>query len=180
MKIEFSTASLPLIVPDTYGTEFQCIIAEDMWEDFKRLMIDKAKEAIEYALQDTDFAKAKVTMGGFHSPQYYNYITDWIDFDLEFDDGILDKIKLTDDFYSYIKKNFSSYDGYFSFCPVEREEFDRAIKGEGRQDLAVAMIILYQFEKENNLQDYQQAYLDDVLEYASENGYEDYDEEVSE
>jgi len=182
MIVELDTDRCPLIIPDTYGSGFHHEISDDMWEDFKRLMVDKAKEAIEYALKFTeDFVDAKVTMGKFGSPRWYNFETDWIEFTLEFDDAVLDsiRVKADDDFFKYAKRNFSSHPGFASFYPIEKDEFTKALNGNGRDDLAVAMIILYQFEKENNLGNYHQAYLDDVWEYASGNGYT-IDEEVSE
>lgn len=183
MTVELDTSRCPLIIPDTYGSGFQYEVADDMWEDFKYLMIDKAKEAIEYALKFTeDFADALVVMGGFESPREYNFETDRIYFTLSFDDGALNraKAKLDSEFFDYIKKRFGSYDGFLSFYPVEKHEFYNALEGNGRDDLAIAMLILYEFEKENSLEDYQKEYLEDVSEYANENGYFIDDEEMSE
>lgn len=181
MTIELDTSRCPIIIPDTYGSGFQHEVAYNMWKYFKRLMINQAKEAIEYALKFTeDFSHALVVMGKFEIPKEYNFETDEINFTLSFDDSVLDKIKekLDDEFFDYIKKNFSSYSGFISFYPVEKTKFYNALEGNGRIDLAIAMIVLYQIEKEFKLSNYQEAYLEDVREYASENGYF-IDEEVS-
>lgn len=184
MTIELNTSMCPIVVPDTYGSGFQYKVDDDRWEDFKDLMVDVAKDYISEALTETDFAGAKLTMGKFGSPQYYNYETDWIDFNLEFDERMLKRIKnkaCTDtEFFEYTAK-YDSHDGFMSFYPVKWTEFLEAIDGNGRQDLAIAMYIMWQFEKEFNADEYQRDYLEDVDEYAEGNGYMlDYLEEVSE
>lgn len=183
MIVELNTSICPIVVPDTYGSGFQYEVDDDRWEDFKDLMVDVAKDYISEALTETDFAGAKLTMGKFGSPQWYNFETDWIDFNLEFDERMLKRIKneacMSTEFFEYTDK-YGSRDGFASFYPVKWTEFLEAINGNGRQDLAIAMYIMWQFEKEFNADEYQRDYLDDVAEYANENGYFIDDEEVSE
>lgn len=174
MKLEFNTELLPIVIPDTYGTEFCYEVADDMWEKFKKLMIAKAWAYIKDALDETDFRDAQVIMTEFVSPREYNFRTDSIDFYLEFDDGLIEvmKSKVNDDFFKYIKK-FGSYDGFISFYPTEKDKFYEALEGK-REDklvLAISMYILWQVEKEVDLDKYEEDYIDDVRDYANANGY---------
>lgn len=181
MKLEMSTEMLPIIVPDTYGTEFCYEVADDMWDDFKQLMIDKAWAYITNALNETDFKCSFVEMGKFVSPREYNFRTDRIDFDLEFYDGLIEVMmsKVNDDFFKYIKK-FDSYDGFISFYPTEKDKFYEALEGkrEDKLALAISMYILWQLEKEVDLNKYEEDYIDDVRDYANANGYMIDDEDV--
>lgn len=184
MRVELSTSLLDIVVPDTYGSNFCLYVREDMWEDFKDLLVKYAEQYISDALKETLFADAKLSNFSFHSPQFYNYGTDWINFTMEFDDKLVDEIreKADDDFYAYLKKKFKSCDGYTNFMPENKEEFlDMLGKkpGETRYkfEKAISAWILYEFEKEFDSQKYQKEYLDDVWEYASSNGYEENDED---
>ena len=39
MKLELNTDLCPIVVPDTYGAEFHYMVKDNMWEDFKKLMV---------------------------------------------------------------------------------------------------------------------------------------------
>ncbi len=177
MELKFNTDVLPLVIPDTYGSGFQNEVSTDMWDDFKDLMIEKAAAAIKEALTETDFAEANLTMGAFKSPSFYNFGTDWIEFTIEVDDTLVAKVpeKVNDDFFDYIKK-YGSRSGFVSFYPTTKETWLAAMNGTRHlktydMELALALYIMWQFEKEMDLQKFRQEYLDDVWEYASGNGY---------
>ncbi len=183
MRLEMSTEMLPIVIPDTYGNDFQYEVDDNMWSEFKELMKNKAWAYIMGALNETDFKDSYIDMGEFVSPREYNFRTDRIDFELDFDDRLIDVVqsKVNDDFFKYIKK-FDSYDGFISFYPVEKSKFYEALRGE-REDklaLAISMYILWQFEKENDLDKYQRDYIEDVWDYANANGYVLYDVEEDE
>lgn len=174
MKIRISTSMLPIVCLDTYGTEFQYNILEECWEDFKDLMLDKAKEAIDYALEETDFKGAKLTNLEFHSPKFYNYTTDSMLFDMEFDDSLINTIRwnVNDDFFEYIKK-YGSRSGFCSFYPTEKDKFYEALTKEDDIDYAICLYIMWQVEKEIDIDNYQQKYFDEVWDEACQNGYEE-------
>lgn len=178
MRVALDTDICPIIIPDTYGTDFCRIVADDMWDDFKKLMVDKAEEAIRYALDDLGTPYTSLIMGGFHSPREYNFSTDWIEFELEMEDDYVETIKRNvrndeDSFFRFTKKEFGSYDGFISFFPYEKEDFYESED----TDYIVSMWIMYRMDNENDIKAYQQAYLEDVEEYANANGYFDYEEE---
>lgn len=172
MIVSLSTDICPIVIPDTYGTEFCYMVEGDMWDDFKKLMVDKAKDAIVYVLDDLDIPYTKIIMGGFHSPREYNFTTDWIEFELEMPDDYVETIKANvrnneESFFRFAKERFGSYDGFISFYPYEKEKFYESED----TSFVVSMWIMYRMNEENNIEDYQREYLYDVEEYASGNGY---------
>ena len=172
MKLELNTDLCPIVVPDTYGTEFCNMVEDNMWEDFKKLMVDKAEEAITYALDDLGIPYRELKMGKFGSPRFYNYGTDWIDFELEIDDAYIDTIKgnvRRDEygFFRFARSFFGSYDGFISFYPYEKDDFYDSDKAE----YIFSMWVMYRQYRENDIKAFQNEYLNDVEEYAGENGY---------
>lgn len=184
MRVDLGTALLPIIIPDTYGSGFQYNVRDDMWEDFKELMIKYAKDYLNDALKETLFKGAKLSNFSFHSPREYNFMTDWINFTMEFDNKVVDEIQrnANDEFFEFIKNKYKSYDGYICFMPNTKEKFfeelGKKVDAPGYPfEKAISAWIMYEFEKEFDPQKYQQEYLADVWEYASSNGYEEDDED---
>lgn len=183
MIVSLSTDICPIVIPDTYGTGFCNEITDDMWDNFKKLMVGKAEDKITEVLNNLGIPYTKIIIGGFHSPKYYNYNTDWIEFELEICDNYIDVIKdyvkdNENDFFVFVKEHFGSYDGYISFYPYTKEKFYESED----TDYMLSMWIIYRMNEKYNIQDYQNEYLDEVFEYASENGYfideEDEDENM--
>lgn len=179
MLVSLNTNICPIVIPDTYGaTDWTWEVSEEMWEDFKKLLVDKAKGAITYALDDLGIPYTKIIMGGFHSPKQYNFSTDWIEFELEMPDDYVATIKANvrndeDGFFRFAKKNFGSYDGFISFYPYEKEDFYESEDA----DYIVSMWIMYRMNEENDIEAYQREYIDDVNEYAWANGYMETEDE---
>ena len=178
MLVMINTDVCPIIIPDTYGTDFCHYVSEEMWDDFKTLMVDKAEEAIRYALDDLGIPYTELIMGGLHSPRQYNFGTDWINFGINIPNDYIYTIKKNvmndeDGFFRFAKENFGSYDGFVSFYPYEKNEFYESNKAE----YILSMWIMYRMSQENDIEAYQREYLEDVEEYANANGYFDYEED---
>ena len=181
MIVVLNTDICPIVIPDTYGTGFSYYAMEGMWEDFKQLMVDKAKDAIVYALDDLGIPYTKIIMGGFHSPREYNFSTDWIEFELEMLDNYVETIKANvrndeESFFRFAKERFGSCDGFISFYPYKKEEFYESED----TSFIVSMWIMYRMNEENDIEAYQQAYIDDVNEYAWGNGYMEMEDDYEE
>lgn len=187
MKIEMNTSILPIVVPDTYGTDFWCTIQEYYWDDFKKYMIDHAVDCIKENLVYTIFEDAILTPKGMTSPREYNFNTDRVDFFMEFSDDLIEQIKVNinadeTEFFNWAKEKYHSYDGFISFMPYEKADYYKAIdkpandKYDYDKERAIAMYIMYQL-RELKLDKIQDDYLDDCLEYAYQNGMEEYDDE---
>ena len=57
------------------------------------------------------------------SPHSYNFATDEIIVQVEYDEKELEKLSHEIDFETYIKDNFTSYDGFFSYYSNDSEEW---------------------------------------------------------
>ena len=173
MKIKLNTDICPIVIPDTYGSGIQYQNVVD-WDDLKKLMIDKAKVYIEDALQEIEMPYENLTMGEFGSPRFYNYGTDWIEFELDVDDDMIEDIRKTakneeEQFFKYAEENFGSHPGFISFYPTEKEKFYNA---KDKDEYILSMWTMYQMERqEMDIRVYQNDYLDEVIEYADCNGY---------
>lgn len=187
MKIELNTSVLPIVVPDTYGTGFCSEIQEEYWSEFKQKMIELAVEYIKTALEGTIFKDAVLTPQWITSPKYYNFTTDRADFFMEFDDGLIDRIKdeiKADEveFFRWAKEKYHSYDGFISFMPYESTKWWKAIDEPANakytydKERAISMYIMYKL-KDFNLDSMQRDYIDDCWDYASQNGWEVYEDE---
>lgn len=186
MKIELSTELLPIVQPDTYWNNLWVDINDEYVDEVKQMMMQICGDYIREALEETDFADAKVTMKAFKSPSQYNYGTDWCLFDLEFDDNMIDiikdKAKNSQDFISWSRKEYRSYDGYISFAPLGDEYF-KALDGpldtlHYKKEYAISMWIMYQLR---NYPNKQEEYEMDVREQMSMNGWDvDYEEDYCE
>ena len=186
MKLELTTRLVRIVTPDTYGSEICNEVAEGCWDEVEQLMIDEAEERLKEYLAETDFKDAKLTMGKFGSPREYNFGTDWIEFDLEFGDSLLDIIKanVNDEFFTFIKK-YGSYSGFISFYPVTKTEWFRAVDNQmtwhhraSDRELALSQYIEWQL-REHDFDKITNDYLDDVLEKMGQNGWraDEYEEE---
>lgn len=185
MKVQLNTDICPIIIPDTYGTDFWANIWDECWDDFKRLMVTKGTEYINDALHETElFADTNIEdVSKLKSPKFYNYGTDWFDFSIEVTDKILEYMKNVDDkFFEYCKKNFNSHPGFCSFYPYEKEKYFEAIadpKDDDKFALALSEVIMYETSKVIS-EGYNEEYYEDVWDYASSNGMEIDDEESEE
>lgn len=171
IRFEMSTNVCNLITPDTYGTEFCAEIREERWEDFKLLMAEFGKTYLIGAIREV-FPDAEVSNVTFHSPRFYNYTTDWLEFDLELEENDIESIpkEVNDDFFKFAKKSFGSHPGFVSMCPTEKEKFFEAMEGKGgyyARERAISMYIVWKFSLNNDLDDYNRDYLDEVWEYVT-------------
>jgi hypothetical protein len=173
MKLKLNTDLCAIIIPDTYGSGFQSEVAAYMWEDFKTLMVDKAKEKIEEVLDELGIPYRNLKMGGFWSPREYNFSTDWIEFELDVPDDYVETIRQNvqrdeDNFFRFAKENFGTHDGFISFYPYEKEDFYNVNR---KEEYIVSMWIMYRMNEEFDIHAYRYEYLDDVWDYACGNGY---------
>ena len=183
MRIELNTDICPIVVPDTYGSGLCYEVADDCWDDFKRDLAELTGQYIKDAIKDTsDFKGCAVTVDkNLKSPQFYNYGTDWVDFYIEISDDLVEQLKgkVNNDFLGYIRK-FGSRSGFVSFYPTDEKEVEKAFESNPDSDkfaLLIAEFIMWEVEKETNLDKYQDDFMMDAFEIIGQNGYEDYDDD---
>ena len=194
MKLEMTTEWTPLIQPGLYGTYLGDLL-NDIHEDYEtdfmnQLVLESTSIMNEIFSEDwfvDRFGNVIASDATLHSPSYYNFENDRIDFDLE-----IDKQKIFDywdtfeewnkkDFFKWTKVNYGSYDGFISFFPYEREDFEDVLstmQGNYKFNRAVAMLIMYAIEKSNcALDSYQNDLEDTMQEYINANCLYDYEDD---
>ena len=192
MKIELTTDVCRLFRPDTYGSELCYEVEEEYWDDVKQLAKDLAEDYLREAMQETelfDGYHARVTVTKFGSPKWYNYQTDWIEFDLELINNIrahvIEKYFDDDNFFKYIEEEFGSYSGFASWMPIERKEFFKQLSEPENTNYhferAIAMVLHYEImiSLGKDMDEWERDYMMDWREQISQNGY-DIDEEDDE
>lgn len=195
MKIEMTTGWLPLIQPGLYETylgEMLNDIHEDYTTDFKnKLCLESVSVMNEIFSEDwfvNIFGNVIASDATLHSPQWYNYENDRIDFDLEIEEQKIFDYWNTfeewnkEDFFKWTKENYGSRSGFISFFSYERKDFEYAlctiIQDNYNFNRAVGMLLMYAIEKSHcALDSYQRDFEDTMQEYINANGLYDYEED---
>lgn len=171
MRIRFDTDMCPVVIPDTYNTQFQFAVADDMWEQFVRMLREKAIPYIEQAFEDVG---SIASISELQSPREYNWRTDWFDINIDMEDieKLVSDISAgaDDTFFRYTEENFGSHPGFISLYPIGKERFIKALDDmlkhpdapdyRKRFALALSMWVMWNtpFHK-----GFQEAYLEDVM-----------------
>lgn len=185
MMLHMTTDFLHLIEPGMYGTnlgEFMYQLADEYIDDFKNAIVlygvDKINEMLSEDSIIESLGVCKVENASLNSPQFYNYENDSIEFDLIIPDETIEKFRnaeYDDDFFKWSKRNYGSYDGFISFFPYERQQFEMALKTSDLDlSRAISMIIMKIFEQEfgeDEIARCQRDFEDDVIEEGNRNGW---------
>lgn len=173
IKLGMSTDYLPIINVGLYGTYLGNLEIKDEYiQDYKRLICEKAKECMERVFDD--FCKIVFSDVTFCSPMYYNYRNDWLEFEIELDDIILDfceDVSEDEDFLKFIKRNFGSYPGFISFMPYTKEKYKTALCSNDARELAkvVGMYMTYFANSHVYFDELQEDFENDTIEYVHGN-----------
>lgn len=173
IKLGMSTDYLPIIDVGLYGTYLGDLqIKDEHIQDYKRLICEKAKECMEGIFDD--FCKIVFSDVTFCSPMYYNYRNDWLEFEIELDDIILDiceDVSEDEDFLEFIKRNFGPYPGFISFMPYTKEKYKTALYSNDVRELAkvVGMFMTYYANSSVYFEEVQENFENDIIEYACSN-----------
>lgn len=201
MTLEMTTNWLPLVNPGLYGTTLGSYYEQcDDVDLFREEVACQAKEIMNEifnmeSLKDF-FGGIVVTETTLHSPKYYNYENDSLDFDIEIMDedkfnkniDTFMKEKANEKFFNWARANYGSHEGFISFFPYSKEKFERAIQSEpnkeGKYDFnrALAMMIMYELEYYTTcpLDSFQYDFEDAIIEEGNANGWFWNDEETEE
>jgi hypothetical protein len=126
-------------------------------------------ELADFFTSIEDIISIKLCEGGsIHSPQYYNYETDVLDFDIEIEQSEIDKILPAvidnQEFWTWCER-FRSYSGFYSFMPWTKPKFVEAVGGKDIER-ALAMYLVWVAEEEQIGRGY---YTANIVEYISGN-----------
>ena len=120
----------------------------------------------KYTIEGINFT---LKLGEIYSPKYYNFNNDCIDIDIEINKNDLLKFarKNKDAFNSYLKDNYSSYDGFSSFTPNNFLEWEYEFtKNNHVQSIAAIINYLVNFEECEELPNYEE-----FLNFINENSF---------
>ena len=191
MKLEMTTEWLGLIQPGLYGTNLGyllCEVAEEYTEDFQKQLCFEATSIMNEIFSEDwfveKFGNYVVSNAKLHSPQYYNYTNDRIEFDLEIEKPellIKDYYEEFDacnreEFLEWAEQNYGSYDGFISHFPYTYEKFEKALYSKEptywySYERAIAMLLMYAIHKSNcALDSYQHDFENNMEEYCAYNG----------
>lgn len=133
--LELNTGVLPVLDVGTYGREDYIFrwddeeVPEDAeadWEELDRNIIAYGTPVVEEYIKQV-LPSAKVEGTKVYHPQYYNYSTDELEFSVSFDvneyNKLEDKAVKDPAFGDYLKENYKSYSGFFSYLADNLDEF---------------------------------------------------------
>lgn len=122
--------------------------ADQFWDNFDN---DKYRAKIQelaadFLTYEIDENFVTIEAGELYSPKYYNFDTDNIELIVNFDKfKLLDEIKKdVNAFDSFLKENYSSYDGFCSFTANNFDEWYIDYKDE--KETAIGALLTYLFK----------------------------------
>lgn len=141
-RIELSSNLVP-IFSGTYYTIWGDEDGVEYYKYFKMRDIVEAYDNWSDEILDTfkdvglRVKDLKIT-GDYRSPEYYNFSTDVIDFDLivyaDFEQKMIEALENDlEDFQKYLHDNFSDRDGFWSFTPNNWSDFKDHLLNKGDQ-----------------------------------------------
>lgn len=190
MKLEMTTNFLGLVEPGLYGTELGyllCDVEEEYTSDFKNQLCFEATNIMNEIFSEDwfvdKFGNYVVSNATLHSPRFYNYENDRLDFDLEIDnpkriiEDYYGKFEAWDieEFFKWTEKNYGSYSGFVSFFPYTYKEFEIALSSKPntnfKYERAIAMLIMFALHKGKcALDSYQNDLEENMAEFCFGNG----------
>lgn len=134
--------------------------------DFKGFENEVGEKAVEFlrdCLEDDDVIHS-MSFKDIDSPSYYNFETDKLLIDINFNEAALKEYCLgmyVEEFADYLRENYTSYDGFTSFVPNNVQDFKKFLmEKDGR-----AYDMMLEFYLIEHLDEY---YREDLANYAYE------------
>lgn len=185
MKMKMNTKILPIIIPGLYGTYLgDCYgdISEECEDSFKELLCREAENYMNQILYEINdkIEFSTVCSASFHSPKWYNYENDWLEFEINTIENIRGRVtsyyyENEEEFLQFAASRYGSYDGFISFFPYTKCKYERALQNDNDDTsfiMAIAMMIMFLITKRDvDLDAYQRMFEDEVEEKASDNGW---------
>lgn len=135
-------------IDDDFENDFSEYNADQFWDNFdfdkyKTKIQELAADFLTYEIDDNEI---KIEAGELYSPKYYNFDTDNIELTVEFDKvKILNNVfKDVNTFDTFLRENYSSYDGFCSFTANNFEEWYIDYKDE--KETAIGALLTYLFK----------------------------------
>ena len=140
----------------------------DNWQEFKKEVAESAVYQLLNTLENKDIIR-DMKLRDVYSPKYYNFETDSLIIDVNLNLRALKTFCFKtnkDMFNKYLKKNFTSYDGFMSFIDNNIRDFINTYKTSTCKDREInVMIEYYLLTQINNTLDCDNFDLDNEYQY---------------
>lgn len=155
---DVSTNVIPIIDVDSYGGTLSTffyshdmVILDDSLDDFWNQVVDVAMDIIQRSFNELDIpAKVVSGSGSIYHPREYNFECDELNFSISVDNAWINESfeEYKDDpyFLEFIKKKYSSRDGFISFFPSDAQGFIKAFESSRDKWKAVCQMITYHID----------------------------------
>lgn len=172
---EVNTEVLPILHTGLYSLGLEDFNIESL-TDVDPIAIDIAKPIIEDTLKS--IIPVKVFNFSMYHPRQYNYSDDEIDFIISGRYSDYEKLEQeclanAEMFDSFLKKNYSSYDGFVSFMPSNIDEFNEE-KTFWKKLCQVIMFYIPKSDVDENTSNYQEDLIYALYENFDLDDEEDY------
>lgn len=111
------------------------------FQEFEDKVSKKYVDVLYESLNDYDIIKG-LKFVCVHSPRFYNFETDKLEIEVDFDEKKLEEYCLKqkrEEFQTYLNDNFTSYSGFISFVPTNIPEF---LESEYKWDVMIEFYLL--------------------------------------
>lgn len=137
------------------------------FDEFKTAAGEACVDSLNNELYSHDVI-IDMTYAGMNSPKYYNYDTDRVLIDVDYNFIQLVKYcRYTNKgkFNQYLKDNFTSYDGYISFVENNVDDFFNKEWFNSHKDMAIDVMIEFYLINEINLEAHEQNMYEDCQQW---------------
>lgn len=159
--IELNTGILPIISVGTYGNEYLYEFDIEDMNDLDEYIKEAGKEVLENALENV-FTNPLVTAKSVYHPKQYNFETDELEFNLEYDSEEYARLKSNalenEAFEAFLADNYSSRSGFISFLANNIMEFEE--QDDWKQFVQVVMFSLRDVDLDVYQEDYDTKFME--------------------
>lgn len=130
--------------------------SEFFWDNFDNVKYVKSIERIARNFLDgeheVDGIKVTIECGEIYSPKYYNFETDQIVLNVDFDKGKVMRYahEKNEEFNEFLKENYSSRDGFISFTANNYNDWLDDFKSDDDRSIGAVLTFLFRDEEMQN------------------------------
>lgn len=161
LSVELNTGVLPIVNVDMYSMGELINDYDVTQEELDEIVMELAPEYIEDTLKDI-LADVSIVVESVYHPSQYNFSGDELEFTLNVSRSSYESLKETtlqdDKFKSFLKQNYSSYDGFVSYMADSIDDFET--QDEWKQVVQVIMFNIPENVIEYNNESYINTFID--------------------
>lgn len=160
------------IIDEDFENGYFDINAEDYWGKFnyEKYTNEIQRQADNFLSgeHEEEGITIKIKVGELYSPRFYNFATDQVELTVDYDKDtiLLFAENNKEDFNTFLKENYSSYDGFSSSTANNYSEWMEDFISDNVQSIGAVLTFIFRDE----LEDYQEKFIQNCMEnmYYSE------------